>query len=420
MLVFQILLLLAFLLCSGFFSSSEVALFSLSSPKVKSYKNDPDPRKQLVAKLLASPRDLLVTIIMLNILINILVQNVTSSIFGDFSGWALSVGLPLGLTLIFSEVIPKSIGMANNAALSYRVAPFLNSAQRVFLPVRKVLTAVTGVVSRILFFFLRKEEEISLDELQHTLKASRKYGILNEEEADLIQGFLVLQESQVKELMRPREEFLFYDADEPLSKLLHLFVDQECSRIPVCREKIDNMLGIVTSQIFFLNREQLHTSADLLPFLKKPLFAPEGMCGEALLRQMYDKEESLALVVDEYGSISGLIALEDLVEKVVGEIADARDQKSRYTRSSEDIIIASGKIELAEFETLFGVSLPSENNMVTVGGWLTEQMGDIPKTGAKYKAHGFLFHVLAADPKRVRRIYIRRLTPPQPRKKGEG
>lgn len=411
MITFQILLLLLFLICSGFFSSSEVALFSLSSMKVKSFKSDPDKRKQLVARLLASPRDLLVTIIMFNIIVNILIQNVTSSIFGDFSGWAFNVGIPLTLTIVFGEVIPKSIGMANNAQISYRVAPLLNAAQHLFLPIRKVLISVTSFISRIMFFFLKPEEDISYDELQHALKTSRRFGILNEDEAELVRGFLLLQDSQVKELMRPREEVLYYDLDDPLSKLIHLFVDQECSRIPVCRENIDNVIGMINSQIFFINRESLQTSADVLPLLVKPFFAPEGVSAEGLLRQMYEKEQSIALVVDEYGSISGLISLEDLVETVVGEIADARDEKSRYTMSGEDVLIASGKLELAEFERIFGVALPSENNMVTIGGWLTELMGDIPKTGAKYTSSGFFFHVLAADAKRIRRIYVRRIKP---------
>lgn len=385
--------------------------------KVKAFRTDSDPRRQRVAKLLASPRDLLVTIIMINIIVNILIQNVTSGIFGDFSGWALSVGVPLGLTLIFGEAIPKSIGLANNAALSWRVAPFLDAAQRMFLTLRKVLTPLTGVVSRLLFFFLRPEKEISLEELQYALKTSRKYGILNEDEAELIRGYLFLQESQVKELIRPREEILFYDVEEPLSKLVHLFVDQECSRVPVCQGSLDQVLGMMTSQIYFLNREKLQNSSDLLALVRKPFFAHERMSAEALLRQMYERNESLAIVVDEYGSISGLIALEDLVEKVVGEIADARDEKSRFSRSGEDVIIASGKLELAEFEKIFGKTLPSPNNMVTIGGWLTEQIGDIPKTGSKYTAHNFFFHVLAADAKRVRRIYIRRIVHSEPRKK---
>ncbi len=413
------ILLLLLIFCSAFLSSSEVALFSLTSMKVKAFKSDPDKRKQLVHRLLASPRDLLITIIMLNVMVNILIQNVTSSIFGDFSGWWLNIGVPLVLTLVCGEVIPKSIGMANNASISYRVAPFLDRAQRFFSPLRRALKGVTSFLSRLIFFFLRTEEDISYEELQHALKTSRQYGILNEEEAELIHGYLNLQESHVKELLRPREEVLFFDLDDPLSRLVHLFVDQECSRIPVCRENLDNVVGIISSQTFFLNKEKLQEPGHLLSILKKPFFAPEATSAEALLKQMYDHQESLALVVDEYGSISGLIALEDLVEKVVGEIADARDEKSRFTRSGEDVIIASGKMELSEFEEVFGVSLHSENNMITVGGWLTERVGDIPKSGTKYSAEGFLFHVLAADAKRIRRIYIRRLTIVNPKKLGE-
>lgn len=135
------------------------------------------------------------------------------------------------------------------------------------------------------------------------------------------------------------------------------------------------------------------------------------MPAKALLRQMYEKQVSLATVVDEYGSVSGLITIEDLVETVVGEITDRRDEKSRYTRSGEDVIIASGKLELIDFEDIFNIPLTSENHMLTLGGWLTEQLGEIPKSGTKYLTDQFLFHVLAADPNRIRRIYVRRLKP---------
>ncbi|MBY0529498.1 MAG: hemolysin family protein [Rhabdochlamydiaceae bacterium] len=418
MLIALIVILGLFLMVSAFLSSSEVALFSLSSMKIKAFKVDADPRKQQVAHLLSSPRDLLVTIIMLNVITNILIQNITSNIFGDFSGWGLNVGVPLALTLIFGEVLPKSVGLAHNSSLSYRVAPVLNAAQNILLPFRKVLTGVTTYLSRWMFFFLKTEGEISIDELQHTLKASRSYGILNDDEAELVRGYLHLQDSQVKELMRPREEVIFFDLDDPLSKLIHLFVDQECTRVPVCRGSLDEVIGIISGQVFFLNRGQLHASEDLVTYLKKPYFVPESTPAPVVLRQLYEKEEALAMVVDEYGSVSGLIALEDLVETVVGEIADARDEKSRYTRSGDDVMIASGKLELSEFEEIFGVNLPSENHMVSLGGWLTEQIGDIPKTGAKFTSHDFLFHILSADPKRVRRIYVRRLKPVTVKKKG--
>lgn len=401
------LFLLIFL--SGLFSSSETALFSLSSLKIKTYKQDSDKRKQLVAQLVSNPRDLLVTVLMLNIIINIMVQNVSSSIFGDFSSWGLNVGFPLAVTLIFGEVIPKSIGLVNNAKIAYNVAPFISFCQRALYPFRRLIVFVTNFVSRLLFFFLRKEDEISIDELQHALRTSRKTGVLNEEEAELVRGYLLLQESTVKERMRPREEVLYFDLDEPLSKLIHLFVDQECSRIPICENGLDKIIGVMTSRIFFLHRPLLKTVADLKPIIEKPFYVPESIPAKMLLRQFYDRQDSFAVVVDEYGSTCGIIALEDLVETVIGEIVDRRDEKSLYTMSGEDVMIASGKMELSDLEKIFDVSLVSENHMVTIGGYLTEKIGDIPKSGSKYVTEDFLFHVLAAEPTRVRRVYIRRL-----------
>lgn len=407
--VLAIVLLILLIFLSGLFSASETALFSLSSLKVKAYKHDKDHRKQQIAQLLASPRDLLVTIIMLNIAVNILIQNVSSALFGETSTWILNIGVPLALTLVFGEVIPKSIGLMNNVKISYKVAPLLNMLQKLLLPIRRILVTITNTISHVLFFFLRKEQQISIDELQHALRTSRKHGVLHEDEAELLRGYLALQESVVKEKMRPREEVLFFDLDEPLSKLMHLFVDQECSRIPVCDKGLDQIIGVVTSRLFFLHREKIHSSADLKSILEKPFFVPETVPAKSLLRQFYDRQESFAIVVDEYGSVSGIVALEDLVETVIGEIVDRRDEKNLYTQSGEDVIIASGKMELAELEKIFDVNLVSENKMVTIGGYLTEKMGDIPKSGSKYTTDDFLFNVLAAEPTRVRRVYIRRL-----------
>ncbi len=402
-------LLILLLIIVSFASASETALFSLSSMKVRVFKQDPDKRKQLVASLISRPRDLLVTLIMINISVNILLQNVASSIFGASSGWILKVGVPLVLTLIFGEVIPKSLALPNNEKIAYRVAPFIHIIQRILLPIGHVLTKITNVTSRIMFFFLRKEKEISIDELQHTLRASKQYGVLNDEEVELVCGYLNLQERSVKDLMRPREEVIFFSIEDPLKKLIHLFVDQEVSRLPVCDESLENILGIISSRLFFLHCDQLQNTKDLISILKKPFYVPETTSAETLLENLYARKESIAVVVDEYGSISGIITLEDLVEVVVGEIVDRRDEKSRYTRSGEDVIIASGKLELAEFEEIFNIPLESQNHMVTVGGFLTEQLGDIPKSGTKLMTKDFLFHVLASDQTRVRRVYIRRL-----------
>ena len=355
------------------------------------------------------PRNVLVTILILNVVSNLLIQNTVSSIFERFPNWTLKVGVPLVLVLLFGEVIPKSIALPNNARIAARTAPIIGYLMRIIKPLRLFLNSVAGFVSRSLFFFLHEEEEASVDELRHVVKTSMKNGVLTAQESELIEGALDLKEAGVKEIMRPRDEVLFYDIHEPLSQLLHLFVDQQCTRIPVCDGQLDRLLGILSTRRFFFHQDKIQTGADLEAILKKPYFVPESTHGWALLQTLRDIGENMAIVVDEYGSVSGLITQEDLIETVVGEIADRRDEKSLYTRSGSDVIIASGKLELSEFEDIFGVRLVSKENAVTLGGYLIEQLGDIPAAGTKYANDDFLFYVLAADPNRIRRIYVRRI-----------
>ncbi len=409
--IFLIILLALLIFTSGFLSASETALFSLSSMKVRAFRQGEDKRGHLIARLLSEPRKLLVTILMLNVVMNILVQNVVSGLFGSLSSWALTVGVPLLLTLIFGEVIPKSIAYPKNGWIAYHAAPFLRGIEWLLKPLRDAITHITTWISKFFFFYLKREKEIAIEELKLALRTSQEKGAVTTEEAKLVRGYLNLEEDLVKELMCPRNEVLFFNISDPLEKLVHLFVDEECTQIPVCNGDLENVLGIMTSGSFFLHREQFKRTHDIIPFLRKAHFVPESMLSRPLLKHFYELEETMVMVVDEYGSISGLITLEDLVETVVGQIVDRRDDKSHYTRPSEEIVIASGKLELIEFEEIFDYHLESPNNMATIGGWLTEELGDIPKSGTKFERHGFLFHILASDANRVRRVYIRRLKP---------
>jgi len=407
----MIILLIVLVLTSGALSASETAFFSLSPMKVRSYKTSKDPRLRSVETLVSKPRKLLVTILMLNVLVNILVQNVVSSIFGTLSGWVLTVILPLLLVLIFGEVIPKTVAIVNNDKIAYKAAPFLSFAERILRYIRDAIVKVTNPISRFFFFFLHKEKEISLEELKHALRTSKSYGVLEADEANLIRGFLNLEDFVAKEVMCPRQEIITYDVSEPLAHLVHLFTEKECSRIPVCDGSLENILGVITSKDFFLHRNTIHASEEVKQYLSKPVFIPETMPSRDALRTFYEHKQGLMLVVDEYGSICGLVTLEDLVEVIIGQIEDRRDEEKPYTEVGKDVIIASGKMELAELEEIFDIKLSSHNNMVTIGGWLTEQKGDIPQTGNKIVHEDFLFHILSAEPSRVHRVYIRRLHP---------
>ncbi len=410
MMIALLILLLALLIAvSALFSSSETALFSLSAPKIKTLHRSTRPGAKEVAQLLSRPGDLMVTLMMLNITVNILVQNVASNLFGAEAGWWLTVGVPLLLILVLGEAIPKSMAMYHNVGISHKVAPFLLRLRALLTPVRVVLVRVTERLSKAIFFFLRKEPDLSLDELRHALRTSHEHGLLTEEELELMRGYLHLEDTVVKEHMQPRAEVSFYDLEDPLSDLEQLIQETGADQILICEKQIDQVVGILPSYQFFLHADSIRVPQDLSRYIERPFFVPETLAAPLLLSQMYDRHQSIAVVVDEYGSVGGVVSLEDLVEAVVGELGEKKEEKLLYTRSGHDVVIASGKAEIADLERILEVTLPSPSNMVTIGGWLTEQLGDIPQSGVQYHSHGLFFHVLASELTYVRRVYIRKL-----------
>ncbi len=172
MIVVLVLLLVFLIFLSGYFSAAETALFSLSPLTLKAYRTSSNTRLNLIGHLMGHPRQILVTIMIVHILANILVQNVMSSIFEPFPGWALKVGVPLALTLLFGDILPKSVAMPYNTSISYRVAPVIAKVSRWIAPFRNMLTSATSYITQSLFFFLHEEKEISIDELRHVLKTS--------------------------------------------------------------------------------------------------------------------------------------------------------------------------------------------------------------------------------------------------------
>lgn len=391
---------------SAYFSASEIALFSLPATKVNSYRHSKHPRRLLIANLLSRPQDLLVTVFMLNTLVNILLQNTASNLFGENASIWLKVAVPLFITLFLGEVIPKYIALQKKESVAYYVAPFIAWITQKIKPLRDWIIALTAPISRLMFFFLRKEKEISTHELQHVLRTSKAEGVLSHEEAELIGGYLDLLESNVKEVMRPRKEIVWYDLEDPFDDLISCFVDEECTRIPVCRNTLDHVLGVLSARTYFLHCDKIRSGDEILPLLSAPFYVPETTGARALLQRFEEEKEVFAFIVDEYGSISGIITHEDLAEEVIGEIADRRDLEPLYRKISDQVIIASGKIELDQLEEIFGIHFPRKSTVVTLGGWLIEQMGDIPQTGASYENEHFHFHILAADPNRVNKVYI--------------
>ncbi|MBS0654843.1 MAG: DUF21 domain-containing protein, partial [Verrucomicrobia bacterium] len=198
-------------LLSAFCSCSEVAFFSLSSSRIKSYRSSRDPSKRRVARLLKRSTSLLVTIFMINTIVNVLLQNVSSDLFEQFGGWILKVGLPLVLILTFGELLPKYIGLLHNEPLAVASAPSLEILQKITTPFRLVITEGSNFLSRLLFFFLKAGKPPTSEELRHILQNQSGKGLLHQDEAELIFGVLSLEGKQAKEIMLPYSSMPSFD-----------------------------------------------------------------------------------------------------------------------------------------------------------------------------------------------------------------
>lgn len=395
------------LACSAFFSASETSLFSLSSHDLFSFRRSKKPKERKIAALLAKPSDLLVTIMILNICLNILMQNVTAQIFASGS-WLLTVILPLCLTLFCGEVIPKSTAYTINKRIALLVTPLIYRVVRAMRHITRRVSAITFSLSRAIFFFLKDPTSVSRTELVHVLQSSKQSGTIHGAEMELIEGVLQLSEVNVKEVMSKRSDVIYFDIDHPIDELSELIYEKKCSKLPVCRGSLDHVIGILTLEAYYQNLSQIKTSQDLEKILKRPLYIPEHLSAQTLFQDPRMRMEDIALVVDEYGFIEGLVTFEDIVEVIVGNILDERDQASLFTRVGENVIITSGRLEITQFERIFGCELDHSPDTVSIGGWLIDQLQEIPKAGQEFHFDSFIFHVLSAEPSRVRSLYIRR------------
>lgn len=403
MLALQILAIVILTLASAFSSAAEVAFFSLSSSRIRSFRQHASARKRQVARILMQSKSLLVTIFMFNTLVNVLLQNVTSDLFDQLGGWVLKVGLPLFLVLIFGELAPKYFALLYNETMAVAFAPLVDILQWISTPLRLIITKISNFLSRILFFFLKADMPPSIEELQHILQSSEGKGLLHRDEAELILGVLSLEDKQIKEIMQPRSDMPLYNIKEPLSKLIYLFSEENLPEICVIEQE-ETVLGTISSKTFFMKKNEIESSKDLLIWLQRPLFIPETSTTKTALEQLREQKVSIALVIDEYGSSVGLVSERDIIDQIIK--TKRAPEEEEFTRVSKDAIIATSTLPLSKIKELFGITLTSAYHVITLGGWLAEKLDKIPQSGEIWREKELFFRVLSADPTRIRKIYI--------------
>lgn len=403
------------MISSAVVSGSEVAYFSLSPDDIEKCKNSNNLKEQNIAKLLAQPKRLLATILILNNLVNISMVTLSTFMMWRMLGTtsdegiaALVLAVIITLLLVFfGEVIPKVYATQHNIKVARFASPGLMLFQKLFKPLSFLLLAASNVIEKRV---VKKGYEFSVDELNHAVELTTSNAETTTKERDILKGIVNFGTYTVKQVMRSRMDVTAFEGILNFHELMDKINKTGFSRIPVFSETIDKIDGVlyVKDVLPYIDENE---SFEWKKLLRSVYFVPETKKIDGLLKDFQEKRVHMAIVVDEYGGTSGLITLEDIIEEIVGEINDEFDDNDQfYTTLDHNVYVFEGKTSLNDFCKVVDVD-PSlfedvKGESESLGGLLLEMNAVIPSTGEKIRYDKYCFTVVAVDNKRIKKIKV--------------
>jgi CBS domain containing-hemolysin-like protein len=399
---------LAFLL----FETFALALDRLSAIKVRGLLEEHPERARLLAgpgkvEIVRTTTKVLVQILLLTGLLTV-VSGLVS--LGVHSPWVWGGLLFLAGWLSTEVALLRRTAASNPEEIVTRLLPVVTAASWLLwplaIPVRRIFEARERAED------LAPATPATEGEVQAYIDVGRQEGILEKEEEKLLLSIVDFGDTRVREVMTPRTDIVWIDAAASLAALADLFVSTKYSRMPVARGTIDRVVGIVHVKDTLAS---IRAGGDppIASLAREAYFVPETKKVSELLREFQRRHLWMAIVVDEYGGVSGLVTVEDLLEEIVGEISDEHeDEREPVSKAGESAFSVSGKQSVATITDLFGRG-PQEEEFTTVGGFLAARLGHIPKAGETHREHDLLFTVEEADRRRVHRVRVEPLESPQ-------
>ena len=316
------------------------------------------------------------------------------------------------IIVVFNRLLPYVFFVRTRGEWLVHFVPLLRVLIYLALPATLVLSFALSVAS-LTRENAEKEPETSAEVVDALIEAGQEEGILEESDRDLIQSVVEFGDKTVHEVMTPRPEIVAVPLDTPLQEFTELINKYPYSRIPVYEGDMDHIKGLVFAKDLLHLTDEEAATRTVRDIMKTDLFfVPETKLGSDLLREMQRDNVRMAIAVDEYGGVSGLVTIEDLVEEIVGEIRDEHE-KSEIVKETENSYIFNGNTDLDLIEKLLGVR-PEEKDATTVAGLVSELAGHIPKAGEIFEENGLKFEVLESTERRVDRVRISLETSPTP------
>ena len=398
---------LAILLCfSAFFSGSETAFFSLSRLKVRQMATSPSSAKRLVARMLSNPHRLLATILLGNMLVNVasssLGENISSHFFSGGTALVVAVLAMTLLILLFGEIMPKIIAVERPEQVAPLVVIPLNLFSTLVSPARRSLRWITDLFVGAVTHRPIPSQVVTEGELRTALDIGYSEGAVHLLERDLIEKVISFGDKKVEQVMTPRMRMVSIEANVPMDKALRFLKRKGYSRVPVFEGNEDNIIGVLHIKDFLRQPK----GESLRDYLRSVSVVPETKKIDELFREFQSKRQHFAVAVDEYGVVSGVITMDDLLEEIVGKIADKKQKAwATYKRVSPDRIEMDATLELEDFNQQMKTSL-TDDQAQSIGGYVINQLGRIPKAEEKVRIGNLEFEVLEAEPRRILRMRV--------------
>jgi len=403
-----IIFLIVLIILSAFFSSAETAFSSVNKIRLRNYVSEKKAGSKKALYITENFDNALSTILVGNNIVNIAASSIAASVFtglfGAGTGLVISTFGMTVLILIFGEILPKSIAKEHAESYSLKISGILLLLIRLLTPINFFFAKLKDFVSRT---FSKNESTPSIteEEIKVMVDISEEEGVIDKEEKELVHRSLEFNDVLVGEVLTHRMDMVAVELNQPIDEIKDIFLTERFSRVPVYKDNIDNIIGILSEREFFSELIQ-HNDANVEALLRKPVFVVKSMKVATLLPELQRLKSHMAIVVDEFGGTSGLITLEDILEELVGEIWDEHDEKINImTKLSETLYEFDAQFQLDDFSDLLQVPMP-ESSSHSLGGWLFETLERIPKEGEGFDYENLHISVVEVDNHRVRKVRV--------------
>ena len=410
----QLFILFLLTLFNAFFSASEMALVSLNRSRVEQKAAEGEKKFVRLLTVLENPNNFLSTIqvgiTFISILSGASLANDLGAVFAKWmgnsataqtAGYWLALAMLTYVSIVLGELYPKRIAMNMKENLAVVTAPVIIFLGKIVSPFVWLLSAATNLISRITpMNFDDADEQMTRDEIEYILTKSEQ--TLDAEEIEMLQGIFNLDEMMAREVMVPRTDAFMVNIEDDINVIMQEIIRQNFSRIPVYEGDKDNIIGLIhTKKILAESFTNGFDQLNIRRIMQEPLFVPETIFVDDLLKSLRNTQNQMAILLDEYGGVSGIVTLEDLLEEIVGEIDDETDKTEIFVREiAENTFIVQGSMTLNDFNEHFDLDLSSDD-VDTIAGFYLTGLGTIPSQDEKeaYELDNNGFHIVMVNDK---------------------